>query len=192
MGKINLSGFSNIHVAKMKTADAPGVRPTYDVPVALRGGKNIEVSLNFEGITFYADNSVSFQDNFFSGGEVTLSLSGLTVEEYVMLFGNKKDEKGVLSVNANHVAPELAITFEKKILGTESAVRRFVLYAVKLAPGSISAETIADSISEEPVELTGVVRQLSDGEIYAMVDTNDDDYDVSLDNWHEEIKFITA
>lgn len=192
MGKINLSGFSNIHVAKMKTADAPGVRPTYDVPVALRGGKNIEVSLNFEGITFYADNSVSFQDNFFSGGEVTLSLSGLTVEEYVMLFGNKKDEKGVLSVNANHVAPELAITFEKKILGTESAVRRFVLYAVKLAPGSISAETIADSISEEPVELTGVVRQLSEGEIYAMVDTNDDDYDVSLDNWHEEIKFITA
>ena len=192
MGKINLSGFSNIHVAKMKTADAPGVNPTYDVPVALRGGKNIEVSLNFEGITFYADNSVSFQDNFFSGGEVTLSLSGLTVDEYVTLFGNKKDEKGVLSVNANHVAPEIAITFEKKILGVENAVRKFVLYAVKLAPGSISAETIADSISEEPVELTGVVRQLSDGQIYSMVDSNDESYDSSLDNWHEEIKFITA
>lgn len=192
MGKINLSGFSNIHVAKMKTPDSAGVKPTYDVPVALKGGKNIEVSLNFEGVTFYADNAVSYSDNFFSGGEVTLSLSGLTVEEYVMLFGNKKDTNGLLSVNANHLAPELAITFEKKILGTENAVRRFVLYAVKLAPGSISAETIADSINEEPVELTGVVRQLADGEIYSMVDTNDTAYDIALDNWHEEIKFITA
>lgn len=68
----------------------------------------------------------------------------------------------------------------------------FVLYAVNLTPSSISAETLADSVSESPVEITGQLRALANGEIYAMVDTNGTDYDVSLDNWHSEVKFMEA
>ena len=191
MAKINLSGFSGIHVARMVTEDTVSQKPTYEALVPLQGGKSIEVSLNFEGVKFYADNTISYQDNYFSGGEVTLSLSGLTMEEYGLLFGNTIGKHGVTSVNASDVAPTLAITFEKKILGTNHK-RLFVLYAVNLAPSAISAETLADSVNESPIEITGQLRQLADGSIYAMVDTNSSDYSAELDNWHEEVKFMEA
>lgn len=190
MAIINISGFSNIHVAKMKTPETQSTLPVYETPVALRGAKNVEVGLNFESTTFYADNIVSYQDNYFSGGEITLTLSGLTAEEYKMLFGNVSEQGGI-TVNANDIAPEIALTFEKKILGT-NAVRRFVIYACKMSPSSISAETLADGVTEEPIEINGVCRALASGEIYSMVDTNATDYDEELDNWHEEIKFLTA
>ena len=190
MAMINISGFSNIHVSKMRTQETAVKKPEYETPIALRGAKNVEVSLNFESTTFYADNIVSYNDNYFSGGEITLTVSGLNAEEYKLLFGNTSEQGGI-TVNANDVAPEVALTFEKKILGTQ-AVRRFVIYACKMAPSSISAETLADGVTEEPIEINGVVRALASGEIYAMVDTNANDYDVELDNWHEEVKFLTA
>ena len=191
MAKINLSGFSGIHVARMVTEDTVSQKPTYEALVPLQGGKSIEVSLNYEGVKFYADNTISYQDNYFTGGEVTLSLSGLTMEEYSLLFGNTIGKHGVTGVNANDVAPTVAITFEKKILGTNHK-RLFVLYGVNLAPSAISAETLADSVSESPIEITGQVRQLVDGSIYAMVDTNSAEYNAELDNWHEEVKFMEA
>ena len=80
MAIINISGFSNIHVAKMTKPETQSTLPVYETPVALRGAKNVEVGLNFESTTFYADNIVSYQDNYFSGGEITLTLSGLTAE----------------------------------------------------------------------------------------------------------------
>ena len=191
MGKINLSGFSSIHVSRMTKEDTVSERPQYEALVPLKGGKSIECSLNFEGVKFYADNAVSYQDNYFSGGEVTLSLSGLTMEEYELLFGNTIGKHGVVGVNTGDVAPTLAITFEKKILGTNHK-RLFALYAVTLSPSSINATTLADSIEESPIEITGQLRALADGSIYAMVDTNGKDYDASLDNWHEEVKFMEA
>lgn len=190
MAMINISGFSNIHVAKMTAQETSLKKPTYETPVALRGAKNVEVSLNFESTTFYADNMVSYNDNYFSGGEITLSLSGLNASEYQMLFGNISEQGGI-TVNSNDIAPEIALTFEKKILGT-NAVRRFVIYACKMSPSSISAETLADGVTEEPIEISGVCRALATGEIYAMVDTNAVNYDSDLDDWHEEIKFLAA
>lgn len=190
MAMINISGFSNIHVAKLTAQETSLKKPTYDVPVALRGAKNVEVSLNFESTTFYADNMVSYNDNYFSNGEITLTVSGLTADEYKMLFGHTL-EKGGITVNSNDIAPEVAITFEKKILGT-NAVRRFVIYACKMSPTSISAETLADGVTEEPIEIKGSCRALASGEIYAMIDSNALSYDESLNNWHEEIKFLDA
>ena len=55
MGKINLSGFSGIHIAKMTSEDTVSQKPRYEALVPLQGGKSIEVSLNFEGVKFYAD-----------------------------------------------------------------------------------------------------------------------------------------
>ena len=191
MAKINLNGLSGIHISRMITEDTATKKPTYEALVPLTGAKSIEVSLNFEGVKFYADNTISYQDNYFSGGEVSLSLSGLTMDEYQMLFGNTIGKHGVTGVNANDVAPTLAITFEKKILGT-NAKRLFVLYAVNLAPSAISAETLADSINESPIEINGQIRQLADGSIYAMCDTNGAEYSAELDNWHEEVKFMEA
>lgn len=190
MANINITGFKNIHFAPITTKEDGSKKPVYDTPVAIKGAKNAEVSLNFESTTFYADDVISYNDNFFTSGEITLSVSGLTASEYELLFGNTKTKGGVI-VNANDLAVEGALSFEKKILGTNH-VRRYVIYACKMSPASISAETLADSVSESPVEITGTCRQLASGEIYAMVDTNDESYDSSLDNWYEEVKFLDA
>lgn len=189
MAKINLSGFSNIHVCKMTKPETATEKPVYSPMIELQGAKNIEVSLSFEQVKFFADDTVSYLDNYFNGAEMTLSLSGLTLDEHELLFGNKQGKFGMTEVNAGDVAPELAFTFEKRILGTNFK-RKFVIYAAKLSPSGISAETLADSVSESPIELTGTIRQLASGEIYAMVDENSKDYDNSLDNWHEEVKFM--
>lgn len=189
MAKTFISGFSNIHIARMKTKDTASQKPTYDVPVALLGAKNISVELTYEGVTFYCDNTVGLQDNYFNGGTINLTVAGLTKEEYKLLFGNEVGKGGVTGVKADDIAPEVAITFSKKILGTND-YRHYVIYGVKLSPNGINAETLADSITEENVELTGVVRALATGEIYSFVDTNNEDYDASYDNWHTEIKFI--
>ena len=188
LGKINLSGFSNIHIAKMKQQDTSLTKPTYEAAVPLRGGKSVSCELSFESIQFYADNTINFQDSYFSGGTMNLVVSGLTLDEYKLLFGNTVKKGGVM-VNINDIAPELAVTFERKILGT-NFVRKYVVYGVKFQPCSISAETLAESINEENVELTATIRSLATGEIYSFIDTNSDEYDASLDDWHTDIKFL--
>lgn len=188
MANVNITGFKNIHFSPMITKDSGSVRPTYETPVAIKGAKNCEISLNFESTTFYADDTISYNDNYFTSGDVSLTVSGLTADEYALIFGNTVAQGGI-TVNANDIAVEGALLFEKKILGTNHT-RKFVVYGCKMSPASITAETLADSVTESPVELTGVCRMLSTGEIYAMIDTNAKDYDPSLDNWYEEVKFL--
>lgn len=44
MAKINLSGFSGIHVARMTKEETNSTKPTYEALVPLTGGKSIEVN----------------------------------------------------------------------------------------------------------------------------------------------------
>lgn len=190
MANINITGFKNIHFAPIVTPEVAGSKPVYETPVAIKGAKNAEVTLNFEQTTFYCDDTVGYQDNYFTGGEVKVTVSGLTASEYQLLFGNTAVGGGV-TVNSNDLAPEGALLFEKKILGTNHT-RKFVIYACKMSPASISAETLADSVAESNVEITGVCRQLADGDIWAMVDTNATDYNPAHDAWYEEVQFLKA
>lgn len=190
MANVNITGFKNIHFAPIKIADNGAVKPVYDVPVPIKGAKNAEVSLSYESITFYADDTISFNDNFFSSGEVKITVTGLSIDEYKLLFGNTEAQGGI-TVNANDLAVEGALLFEKKILGTNHT-RKFIVYSCRFSPVSVSAETLADSVSESNVEITGSCRMLSTGEIYSFVDTNAVGYDPALDDWYGDVKFLTA
>lgn len=174
MGNIKkrLGGFKNIYVAPV-TAEG-----TYGVPVPVEGAKEIEAELAYESIQFYADNSIDFNDYLFTGGEGTLTVSGLTMGEYNTLFGSTVNKGGVL-VKSTDVAPELAIMFERDKLGVQNGKVMYVIYATKFAPPSIGAQTKEDAIEEELVEMSFTVRELADGEIFYMLDTTETGYDAA-------------
>lgn len=104
-----MGGFSQIHVAKL-VSDG-----TYQAPVPVAGAKQIEAELSYESVQFYADNAIDYSDFIFNGGEGTLTVSGLTMDEYNTLFGSTVSNGGVL-VKSTDIAPEVAILFERKNL----------------------------------------------------------------------------
>lgn len=183
MTKKRLGGFSQIHVAPMTSE---GV---YSTPIPILGAKAIEAELNYESVQFYADNAIDYNDFIFNGGEGTLTVSGLTMEEYQTLFGSTVENGGVL-VKSNDIAPELAIMFERKKLGSNERVL-YVLYATKMAPPAISAATMEGSVEEETVELTFSVRELADGSVYYIVDTEKANAEL-VSNWYSEVQKPTV
>lgn len=163
--KKRLGGFKNIHIAQLKDDGS------YVAPVALSGAKSIEAELAYESVQFYADNAIDFSDYVFTGGEGTLTVAGLTMSEYQLLFGSTVADGGVL-VKSTDVAPEVAILFERNKLGTNDKVL-YALYACKFAPPSISAQTMEGGIEEETVELSFTVREIADGSVFYMVDSGE-------------------
>ncbi|WP_052427415.1 major tail protein [Neobacillus niacini] len=162
MVKKRLGGFKNIHVA-------PLTGSTYGTPVKIEGAKSIEAELSYEQVQFYADNAIDYNDFVFNGGEGTLTISGLTIQEYNTLFGATVNAGGVL-VKSTDVAPELAILFERNKLGSNFKTL-YAIYAVKFAPPAISAQTLEGGVEEETVELTFTVRALEDASVFYMVDS---------------------
>lgn len=178
--KKRLGGFSRIHVAKLLSDG------TYQVPVAISGAKAVEAELTYEQVQFYADNNIDFSDFIFNGGEGTLTISGLTPDEYNTLFGSTVADGGVL-VKSTDISPELALLFERNKLGTSHKVY-YVLYAVKMSPPALSAQTMEGSIEEENIELTFSVRALADGEVFFMIDSEIHE-GTKTDNWYQAVQF---
>ncbi|MGY3189716.1 phi13 family phage major tail protein [Lysinibacillus sp. TE18511] len=151
----------------------------------ISGAKAIEAELAYENVQFYADNAIDFSDFIFTGGEGTLTVSGLTMSEYELLFGSSVENGGVL-VKSTDIAPEVAILFERNKLGTTEKVY-FVLYACKFAPPSITAQTFEGGIEEETVELQFTVRELEQGEVFYMLDSGEHKGDKAT-KWYEEVQ----
>ncbi|USK33528.1 hypothetical protein LIT25_23980 [Bacillus sp. F19] len=162
--KKRLGGFSKIHVAKLNVDGT-----TYAAPIPIVGAKSIEAELSYEQVQFYADNAIDYSDFIFNGGEGTLTVSGLTMTEYNTLFGSTHTA-GTVAVKSTDIAPELAILFERKKLGSQDKVL-YALYACKFAPPAISASTLEGGVEEETVELTFSIRELPDGSVFYMADT---------------------
>jgi phi13 family phage major tail protein len=165
--KKRLGGFKNIHVAPIDAVDG-----LHEIPVPVVGAKEIEAELSYESVQFYADDAIDFSDYLFTGGEGTLTLSGLTNADYQLLFGSKKDTKGNVLVSTTDIAPELAILFERDKLGTGKKVL-YCIYACKFAPPTIGAKTKEDGIEEETVELKFTVRSFNNGAVYRILDSSE-------------------
>lgn len=178
--KKRLGGFSNIHVAKLATDG------TFQAPVKLEGAKAIEAELAYESVQFYADNAIDYNDFIFNGGDGTLTVSGLTATEYNTLFGSTVEDGGVL-VKSTDIAPEVAVLFERKKLGTQEKVL-YAIYACKFSPPAISAQTMEGTIEEETVELTFSVRELAEGEVFYMLDT-ETHVGTKADAWYQTVQF---
>ena len=181
MAKVKrIQGLKNIHVAKI-TGDG------YATPVKVLGAKEINAELSYEEVKMYADDSIDYMDFIFAGGSGTLTLTGLTADEYELFFGSTKKDGGVV-VKSSDVAPELALLFENDKLGVVGK-RLYVLYAVKFAPPSISSKTKEGSVEDGTVELSFSVRELSTGEIFKFVDTDSEEAVEGIeDTWYTKVQ----
>lgn len=180
MSKIKrIQGLKNIHVAKI-TGEG------YATPVPVLGAKEINAELSYEEVKMYADDAIDYMDFVFAGGSGTLSLTGLTADEYELFFGSTKKDGGVV-VKSSDVAPELALLFENDKLGVQGK-RLYVLYAVKFAPPSISSKTKEGGVEDGAVELAFSVRELSTGEIFKFVDTDSEEAVGMEDTWYTEVQ----
>lgn len=174
-----LGGFSKIHVAKMN--DVGG----YVAPVEVKGAKSVEAELNYEEVSMYADNAMDYSDFIFNGGSGTLTLTGLSSAEYELLFGSTKTADGVV-VKSTDIAPELALLFERKVLGTAETVK-YVIYAVKFAPPSLTGETMEGGVNEETVELKFSVKELATNEVFYFINTAEAT-EATADAWYTAVQ----
>ncbi len=160
-----LRGLSNIHFA-------PLVDGEFQTPVPILYAKKCECKLSYEGEPEWADDRLVENGYEFAGGEGTLSVLALTAEEQSVLFGNTL-VKGGLKVNSADIAPEGAFLFERKKKNSNEK-RLYVIYACVCSPANISAETIEEGKGAGSVdEINFAVGQLSNGDIYHYVDTDD-------------------
>lgn len=181
MAKVKrIQGLKNIHVAKI-TGDG------YATPIPVLGAKEISAELSYEEVKMYADDAIDYMDFVFAGGSGTLSLTGLTTDEYELFFGATKKDGGVV-VSTSDVAPELAILFENDKLGVVGK-RLYVLYAVKFAPPSISSKTKEGTVEDSSVELSFSVRELPTGEIFKFVDTDSEEATENIEEtWFTQVQ----
>ena len=161
--KRRLAGLKGIHVA-------PYEGGTFKTPVPITGAKSVSAELEYSEVKFYADDVNDFADYQFAGGSGELVLSGLKLEEYKTLFGCDYND-GVTTVNSGDSAPQLALLFERKKLGTQEKML-YVIYNVKFAPPKIEANTLEGDISEETMSLSFTVSEMANGDVYRVADTS--------------------
>lgn len=179
-----LAGLSNIYFAPYDRS-----ANTFGTPVRILYAKKIENKLNFELDDEWADNMAIEPGYDFVGGEGTLSVLTLTSDEQAILFGNKAVKGGIV-VNSGDVSPEGAFLFERR--KKKSTHRRlYVVYNCVCSPTSISAETIEKGKGAASVdEINYSVGELSNGDIYHFIDTDDPTVDqTSITKWFQEVQF---
>lgn len=174
--KKRLAGLKGIHVAKYNGS-------TFDTPVPVTGAKSVSAELEYTEAKFYADDVNDFVDYQFSGGSGELVLSGLELEMYETLFGCNYSE-GITTVNSGDTAPQLALLFERKKIGTQHKVY-YVLYNVKFSPPAIEANTMEGEISEETVTLSFSVAEMANGDVYRIADS--ETASAKTNKWYEKV-----
>ena len=175
-----LRGFSNIHFA-------PYVDGEYQTPVQIEGAKNGEFKLNYEHDPSYADDVLFDNGYLYTGGEGNITVLDLTPEEQTLILGNKKVKGGVV-VNSNDQAPSGAFLFEKKFKNSNHK-RLYVVYNCMCSNPGLVMQTIEDKAEDATCEIPLSVSELSDGNIYFYIDTNDSTVDATqISNWYTEVQ----
>ena len=187
-----INGLSNIHVAKMQQATNNAVgNPSYETPVPILGAISANVELSYGDVAFYADNIADYIDSIFERGTISLEVSGLTIEEYSLLFG-MQSEKGGITASNKATAPTVAVLFESKKLGTNET-RKYVIYNCKFKAPSLEAVTNKGTIEESSITIEGQCAELVNGKQYAFIDTDAMDADeLVIENWYTEVQFLDA
>ena len=179
--KRRLGGLKKIHFAPMNEDG------TYAEPVHIVGAKKVTAEMDYEEVKFASDDVIDFVEYIFNGGSGTLNLKSLLASEYKLLFGNTVNQ-GRVSVNSNDTAPNGALLFERKKLGS-SAKRLYVIYNTKFSPASISAETQGDKTNEETEELKYSISQLENGAVFDFIDTDEEGVDeTTISSWYTTVQ----
>lgn len=160
-----LCGLRNIHFA-------PFVDGSFQTPIRIWNAKSIECAINYETEQEWADDMLIDNASNFAGGEGKLSILGLSIEEFVALFGSKKVKGGAV-VNSGDRSPQGAFLFERRRKKSKHS-RLYVVYNCQCSPGSITAESIAEGKGQaQEDEITFSIGETEGNDIYYFIDTDD-------------------
>lgn len=141
---------------------------TYGTPKALAGSVNISLSKEVANNIFYADDSAYYttvKNNGYSGSYELAKVPAYVLEE---IFGQIRDDNGLLVESADDKAKYVALMFE--IDGDQSATK-YCLFRVELQKPNIEGSTKGESIEPktDSCDLT-VLPRLDDGRILCRAD----------------------
>lgn len=175
-----IRGFSNIHFAPYKNG-------AFETPIKILGAKSGEFKLNFEHDPSYADDGLFHNGYLYTGGEGNVSVLELTPDEQVLILGNRKVKGGVV-VNSNDEAPPGAFLFEKKFKGSNHK-RLYVVYNCMCSNPGLVMQTIEDKAEDSVCEIPLSVSELSNGDIYYFIDTDDSTVDqAQVTGWYTKVQ----
>lgn len=180
--KMRLKGFRNVHYAKITNGQ-------YDAPVHLKGGKKINVELNYESEEYESDDIIDEQEYIFTGGEGTLALKSLLPSEYALLFSNEVDE-GEVTIRTSDIPSNGALLFERQKRNSKDK-RLYVLYNTKFAPSAIAAESVGKGGGEIDEELKFSVGETEDNLLIYFLDTDlaSEEQKAKIENWYKAVQF---
>lgn len=176
-----LCGLRNIHFAKWNGSG-------YETPVRIWNAKSIECGINYETEQEWADDMLIDNASLFAGGEGKLSVLGLSMEEFVAMFGSKKVKGGVV-VSSGDQAPQGAFLFERRRKKSKKS-RLYVVYNCQCSPGSITAESISEGKGQaQEDEITFTIGETEENNIYYFIDTDAEDVvSDQVENWFKTVQ----
>lgn len=189
MNKVQF-GLVNVHLAKITETRDPETNKwvtAYAKPVPVPGAVKLSLSKEVAKTIFRADNSnyhVIESNNGYTGN---YELAKFPAALYVDIFGQKRDDKGLLVESASDKSSPVAILFE--IDGDQSATK-YCLFKTQLEKPNIEGETTGETIDvkTDSLDLT-VLPRLDDGFIKCVADevTDPDTYK----NFYNSVPVVT-
>lgn len=98
--------------------------------------------------------------------------------------------EGGVEASSRGIAPMVAVMFESKKLGSNDT-RKYVVYGCKFKAPSLEAQTLAGSVEETSLEISGQVIELQNGKQYSFIDTDVCDAKIA-DAWYADVQFLDA
>lgn len=163
-------GLSNFHYAPI-TATVDGV-PTYGDVKKVNGSVSISLSKEVAKNIFYADNGAYYETRNNRGYTGSYEMAKILPSMLEEIFGQQRDENGLLIENKDDKVIECAIMFE---IDGDIKPTRYCLYRVSMEKPDINATTTGENkeVQTESLDLT-IFPRLDNGNIRALADATTD------------------
>lgn len=173
--KVNF-GLKNIHMANITedfNAETGKWTTTYGTVYAVPGAVSISLAKDVVKNIFYADDGAYHTTTKNNGYTGNLELAKVLASMYVQIFGQKRDNNGLLVETSDDKTTAVAIMFE--IDGDEKATR-YCLTKVSIEKPNIDAQTLGENVEvkTQTCDLT-VMPRLDDGVVCISADAETDE-----------------
>ena len=175
--KFNLK---NVHYAPITAMEAG--KPTYGTPVAIPGAVSISLEAQSELSTFYADGIAYYVSSSSTGYEGDLEMAIIPEDFKVAIFGDTKDDKGVITENVNSKPKEFALLFE---FDGDVHEQKHCLYNCTATRPSVESKTNEETKDPTTETMTIKASPLADGVVKrSSGDTADE---TTVKNWYTKV-----
>lgn len=193
------SGTVNIrfpHFAPMSKEDTAESRPEYDTPFRIGEATNLTRTPTIQNVPAYADGIIVESFAGSPGGNVSLGIHALGLNDAQKMFGSRFDSKGVLLSGSNDTPPYGALLFEAQ--KGNGKTRWMVLFKVKWQVPELTINTKTETVTWQQPTLTGTYQSRMDlytdekGDkinlTYADYDEDHEGFDRTIaENWYKEV-----